>query len=127
MFVPAQNAGHLSESLGMADLHLVSMKEGMSGLVVPSKFYGVMAAGRPTLFVGSPESEVGRVIMEQRIGEVIDVGDVEKMVSSILNYRDHPTRIEEEGNQARISILREDLLPIFVQEADRISSGRRNP
>ena len=121
MFVPAQNAGHLSESLGMADLHLVTMKEGMSGLVVPSKFYGVMAAGRPTLFVGSPDSEVGRVIGEKRIGEVIEVGDAEKIAVTILNYRDYPSRIEQEGNLARNSILREDLLPILIQEADRIS------
>ena len=117
-FLPPQPFGKLSESLGMGDLHLVTMRQGMEGVVVPSKFYGVMAAGRPTLFVGSPLSEVGRVIQQHKVGEVIAVGDSLGMASAILNYRDHPTRLEEEGRRARELILREDFLPILVKAAE---------
>jgi glycosyltransferase involved in cell wall biosynthesis len=126
-FLPSQPFGNLSESLGMGDLHLVTMRKGMEGVVVPSKFYGVMAAGRPTLFVGSPLSEVGRVIQQQKVGEVISVGDSLGMVSAILNYRDYTARLEEEGSRARELILREDFLPILVEEAVRVSLSQKAP
>jgi hypothetical protein len=99
----------------------------MEGVVVPSKFYGVMAAGRPTLFVGSPLSEVGRVIQQHKVGEVIAVGDSLGMASAILNYRDHPTRLEEEGRRARELILREDFLPILVKAAEMALPSRQAP
>ena len=119
-FLPPQSSADLSESLGMGDLHLVTMKEGMSGLVVPSKFYGVMAAARPILFVGSPESEVAQVILENRIGEVIAPGESEKLASTILHYRDHSKMIEEEGGRARISILHGNFLPLLIQEVQML-------
>lgn len=39
-------------SLSLADVHLISMREEMTGIVVPGKLYGVMAAARPTIFIG---------------------------------------------------------------------------
>ena len=41
----------------MADVHLISMRPEMTGIVVPGKLYGVMAAGRPALFVGPTHCE----------------------------------------------------------------------
>ena len=129
-FLPSQPSGDLSASLGMGDLHLVTMRQGMGGLVVPSKFYGVMAAGRPTLFVGSSDSEVARVIFEKRIGAVIAPKDSEGLVSVILQYRDHPGTVEEEGDRARMSLSKNQgqdgggegyLLSILLSEAHRIS------
>lgn len=99
-FLPPQPAEFLSESLGAGDLHLVTMKSGMSGLVVPSKFYGVMAAGRPCLFVGPDESEVARVIREHGVGEVIAPGDADALVRAILRYRAAPQLTEDEGLKA---------------------------
>lgn len=124
-FLPSQSSSNLSDSLGMGDLHLVTMKKGMCGLVVPSKFYGVMAAGRPTLFVGSSESEVARVILENRIGAVIDPGASKELAASILHYRDHPERVDEEGNRARSSGLHWDFLPILLHETKQISLRKR--
>jgi len=98
-FLPPQPGSGISESLGAADLHLVTMREGMSGLVVPSKFYGVLAAERPCLFVGPPDSEVARVILEIGCGSVIGIGESSRLVEVILNYRDHPGRITGEGRQ----------------------------
>lgn len=124
-FLPSQSSANLSESLGMGDLHLVTMKEGMRGTVVPSKFYGVMAAGRPTLFVGSSESEVARVILEKRIGEVLTPGDSENLVAAILSYRDNPIRIAEEGLRAQAFVQQEDFLQLMVQEVRRISLSHK--
>lgn len=99
-FLPSQPAESLSESLGAADLHLVTMKPEMSGLVVPSKFYGVMAAGRPCLFIGPEDSEVARVIREAGVGTVIRPGDGRSLASVILKYRNSRDSLREEGDKA---------------------------
>jgi colanic acid biosynthesis glycosyl transferase WcaI len=85
-FLASEAEKTLSESLAAADLHLVSMKYGMEGAVVPSKFYGVLAAGRPCLFIGSEDSEVARVILELGVGTVIPVGDAYSLNKVILKY-----------------------------------------
>jgi len=53
-FRPYQPLDRLALSLSVPDLHLVSLKPELEGLIVPSKFYSVLAAGRPVLFVGIP-------------------------------------------------------------------------
>src|SRR5262249_20173242 len=58
VFRPYQARARLTESLCVPDVHLVCLRTDMEGLVVPSKFYGVLAAGRPCLFIGDPEGEV---------------------------------------------------------------------
>jgi glycosyltransferase involved in cell wall biosynthesis len=85
-FLSSEAEETLSESLASADLHLVTMKPGIEGAVVPSKFYGVLAAGRPCLFVGSEDSEVARVIQELGAGTVIPVGDAYSLSKVILKY-----------------------------------------
>ena len=97
-FLPSQPGDRISESLGAADLHLVTMRQGMSGLVVPSKFYGVLAASRPCLFIGPEDSEVARVIRKVGCGEVVGIGEGRKLVQVILAYREQSGRISEEGN-----------------------------
>ncbi len=67
-FVPKDD---LPLRLGAADIHAASLKPGWEGLVVPSKFFGSLAAGRPVLFDGSPDSDIGRWISEHRIGWVL--------------------------------------------------------
>jgi glycosyltransferase involved in cell wall biosynthesis len=52
LFAPYQPRERLSESLSTADVHLVCLRPDLEGAVVPSKFYGVAAAGRPTIFIG---------------------------------------------------------------------------
>jgi len=98
-FMPSQPGAAISESLGAADLHLVTMRQGMSGLVVPSKFYGVLAAERPCLFVGPLDSEVAQVIREVGCGEVIGISEGAKLATTIQAYRDRPDRISEEGGR----------------------------
>jgi glycosyltransferase involved in cell wall biosynthesis len=52
----------LSESLSAPDVHLVSLRAEMEGLIMPSKIYGILAAGRPTLFLGSAQGSIQRIV-----------------------------------------------------------------
>ncbi len=72
--LPFQPLEKLGDLLGAADAHLVSQKPEVDGLLVPSKFYGAVAAGRPIIFIGSRTAEVGRHVMDSQLGVVIAPG-----------------------------------------------------
>ncbi|MEI6321908.1 MAG: glycosyltransferase family 4 protein [bacterium] len=114
-FLPGQSSAVLGESLAAADLHLVTMRPRMEGLVVPSKFYGVMASARPCLFVGSLESEIAQVILELGIGEVTLPGESQRMVSVIQAYRGSCERGRDEGLRARDSVRSQNATELFLK------------
>ena len=57
----------LHVSLSLADAHLISMRPEMTGIVVPGKLYGAMAAGRPVVFVGPEHCESADTIRQCRL------------------------------------------------------------
>ncbi|HUP61184.1 MAG TPA: glycosyltransferase family 4 protein [Thermoanaerobaculia bacterium] len=73
----------LSESLSAADVHLVSLQPALEGLIVPSKFYGVLAVARPVLFIGARDGELARLIDAHRCGVVVESGDGDALVRAI--------------------------------------------
>jgi hypothetical protein len=82
-FRPYVPRDQLSESLSSVDAHLVSLKPSLEGLIVPSKFYGILAVARPVLFIGARDGELARLIEEYRCGIVVEPGDVEGLVRAI--------------------------------------------
>ena len=57
----------LHASLSVADVHLISMRPEMTGIVVPGKLYGAMASGRPALFVGPEHCESADTIRQAEL------------------------------------------------------------
>jgi glycosyltransferase involved in cell wall biosynthesis len=78
-----QPRARLAESLSAADVHLVSLLPRLETCSVPSKLYGILAAGRPVLFVGDPDGEVARTIREADCGVAIKIGDVDGLAAAI--------------------------------------------
>ena len=102
-FLPSQPPDKLSESLSAADAHLVTMRSNLCGLVVPSKVYGVLAAGRPCLFVGPADSEAARLIRETDSGFVVEPGQSAQLASEILDWAGNPTLHAAACRKARIA------------------------
>ncbi|WP_458120259.1 glycosyltransferase family 4 protein [Paenibacillus sp. Z6-24] len=71
-FLPFQPKEDLKYSLNAADVHLVVNQKGIKGVSVPSKIYGVMAAGKPVLGVLEEGSEAHRLIVESYCGLVAE-------------------------------------------------------
>lgn len=84
-YVPVER---LSSSLSAGDVHLITMLDGMEGLIVPSKLFGAMSAGRPSVFVGPRSSEIGRVLEESGGGVVVEPGDVAGLVSVLRRLKE---------------------------------------
>jgi glycosyltransferase involved in cell wall biosynthesis len=98
---PYQPKERLSETLAVADVHLVSLDPRLEGLIVPSKFYGIAAAGRPTLFVGSPLGEIARMLAHYRCGFAVTPGDGEALADRILELAGNRQLCAEMGMRAR--------------------------
>ena len=101
LFKPYQPREAIRASLSLADIHLISQADAMTGLLVPSKLYGIMAAGRASVFIGSANAEVGRVLQETGSGRVVNVGDVDTLVRTLTELADHPEKCRAMGESAR--------------------------
>jgi glycosyltransferase involved in cell wall biosynthesis len=100
-FLPPQPRDCLAASLSAADLHLVTMRDDLCGLVVPSKFYGILAAGRPVIFVGPGESEVAREIRREQCGAVLSAATGEALALEMRSWLADPARTAAAGSRAR--------------------------
>ncbi len=101
IFKPYQPREAIRTSLSVADLHLISQAEKMTGLLVPSKLYGIMASGRASVFVGREEAEVARVLNETGAGRAVAVGDVGGLADTIASLADDPEACRRMGEAAR--------------------------
>ena len=104
---PYQPKEQLSETLGVGDVHLVSLNPGLEGLIVPSKFYGIAAAGRPTIFIGSRGGEIARILEENGCGFTVAPGDGEALTERILALAGDRDLSASMGARARMAFERQ--------------------
>jgi glycosyltransferase involved in cell wall biosynthesis len=100
-FLPHQPRELLSDVLAAGDAHVVSLVPAAEGLIVPSKFYGILAAGRPTIFIGDPAGAVGRIARAEEIGVAVEPGDTEALAAAIRHMRESPHLTATMGRRAR--------------------------
>jgi glycosyltransferase involved in cell wall biosynthesis len=98
---PYQPRERLAESLSAADLHLVTLSREVEGLAEPSKLYGIMAAGRPTLYVGPERAEVARTLQREGCGRRVANGDARGLADAIVALAGDPGARVEMGEMAR--------------------------
>ncbi len=82
-FKPYQEQDVLRESLGALDVHLVTQKPAVEGLVFPSKLYAGLAAGRPIIFIGPTDGDLARILTEGGCGLAFAAGDAEGVAGAI--------------------------------------------
>ena len=100
-FVPYQARTLLSYSLGAADAHWVSLDPRLEGLIVPSKFYGIAAAGKPIVVIGDPNGELGQLVRRHDCGFAIAPGDSDALTATLRRLSHAPHTVSELGNRAR--------------------------
>ena len=91
----------LAESLAAADAHLVTLLPALEGLVVPSKFYGVLAVGRPVLYVGARDGELARIVRESDCGIAVESGDADGLAAAIRALASDRERARAMGRRGR--------------------------
>jgi colanic acid biosynthesis glycosyl transferase WcaI len=105
VIAPYQPREKLDASLSCGDVHLATLLEGVEGIMVPCKLFGIMAAARPTIFIGHPSSELARVLVENECGVNVRQGDVDGLVTTIKEFAEHRLRTERFGENARRALI----------------------
>ncbi len=95
----------LHASLSMADVHLISMRAEMTGIVVPGKLYGVMAAARPAIFVGPAHCETADTVRQSGCGISIRLGDTSGLVDALTTLAADPETVQRMGDRGRAAFL----------------------
>ena len=124
-FLPFRPASEIPLVLSSGDMHIVTVKRGLEGVVVPSKLYPTLAAGRPVLGVAPEESDVVRIVHRSECGLAADPDDpntVVEALSGVLHNSEQLRRMGLRAREAAGSYDRVKQLKIFtaaIEEAAR--------
>jgi colanic acid biosynthesis glycosyl transferase WcaI len=105
LFKPYQPLSALSASLSTADIHWISLRPEVEGLIVPSKVYGILAAGRPILAVTDPNGEIARLVRSQGCGLQVSPGDAVGFADAVQFLARNPDRAAVLGAAARTAAV----------------------
>jgi colanic acid biosynthesis glycosyl transferase WcaI len=125
-FFPFEQVPHVMMA---GDVHIVTVRRGLEGVVVPSKLYSILAAGRPVLAVAAGESDAARIVSESGCGISADPDDPAGIAAGILELRDDPNRLAQMGIRAKetaAKYARVDELERFVEVVEEASNHRNN-
>ena len=101
LFGPYCDRADLGARLAQGHIGLVTQRPESLGSVVPSKTYGIMAAGRPILFIGPRQATPARIIEKHGCGWQVEPGDVRGLVELLETLVRRPGLIHEAGATAR--------------------------
>ncbi len=100
-FLPYQERSVLKLSLGVPDVHLISLRPELEGLIVPSKLYGIAAAGRPIVAIAASDGEIAGLVRRHDCGVVVEPGDGGCLAATLRRLRAEPGQLVEMGHRAR--------------------------
>ncbi len=104
-FLSYQPKSQLANSLSAADVHVVSMLPAAEGCVMPSKLYGILAAGTAVISLCEPTSDVSKIVNAYQLGVVCDPSDTttvaQRLTDTILAMEHNRTETERQGRSAR--------------------------
>ena len=100
-FFPYQPKAQLDDSFATADVFIVSLKPGIEGYIVPSKVYGILAAGRPFIAAVDPSCEAAGIARDHRCGVLAVPGDAADLAAQIVALYDNRSATAAMGARAR--------------------------
>ncbi|NJD69839.1 MAG: hypothetical protein C3F12_10085 [Candidatus Methylomirabilota bacterium] len=115
-FLPYQPKARLTESFATADVFIISLKEGLAGCIVPSKLYGILAAGRPYVAAVEEACEVAAITRKYECGMLARPGDPDDLTEKILTLyhdRDLASRLGAHARRAALEFDRPDQIRAY--------------
>jgi colanic acid biosynthesis glycosyl transferase WcaI len=125
-FLPFRPAGELPYVLAAADVHVITVRRGLEGVVVPSKLYPILAAGKPVLAVTPEECDVARIVRRENCGAVADPDDSAAVVAAVRCLAGDSVALEAMGRRAReisYSYDRVKQLQIFLRAVEEAADS----
>jgi colanic acid biosynthesis glycosyl transferase WcaI len=100
IFLPFFPGSKVASVLAAADVHVITVKRGLEGVVVPSKLYGILAAGRAIVAVAARETDVATLGKRQGFAVRCEPGDVAGLVTLLRELVAEPGRLRTMGKAA---------------------------
>jgi putative colanic acid biosynthesis glycosyltransferase WcaI len=128
-FLPYQPKKQLAESFATADVFVVGLRRGLSGYIVPSKLYGILAAGRPYVAAVEESCEVAVTTRKFDCGILAEPDDADELAEAILTlYRDHELRrrLGANGRRAALNFDRARQVREYYDLLKRLRDERRS-
>jgi glycosyltransferase involved in cell wall biosynthesis len=119
-FLPYRPREQLSEVLSGASLHFVGLASGLSGYVVPSRLYGVLAAGRPVLVAADESSEPAQLVHRVGCGIVVPPGHAEQVAAEIRAAKEGKHDLEAMGRRGRDFVVASAGRPAAIRAYDGV-------
>ena len=98
---PMQPLDRVSEVYSLSDVSFVTCKSGVGGGAFPSKAATIMATATPIIASFDLDSDLCKMIKEQRIGECCEPENAEKATELIIKLYNDRSLIDEYGKNAR--------------------------
>jgi colanic acid biosynthesis glycosyl transferase WcaI len=108
IFLPFQPRETMDQSYATADVSLISLKPGLSGVIVPSKVYNVLASGRPCIAAVEDDCEVAQIVRAARCGFVVGPGDASALRARVVEIAADAGSAAAMGVRAREAALEFD-------------------
>ena len=99
--LPYQKRERLRESLIACDLSAVCLVSGAEELVAPCKLYGILASGKPVLFVAERDCDLVDLVATSECGIIVNPGEIEILANKILDLSKDRDLVERMGNNSR--------------------------
>lgn len=124
-FHPYCSRSELGSSLAQGHVGLVTQLPQTCGSLVPSKTYGIMAAGRPVLYIGPSDTTPAQNIRRYGCGWRIDPGDVDGLIHLLGVLESDREAVRNAGRRGREAFEQHYDLPIGVQRIINILGLRQ--
>jgi glycosyltransferase involved in cell wall biosynthesis len=102
-FLPFFPATKIASVLAAADAHVITIKRGLEGVVVPSKLYGILAAGKPIVAVAPKQTDAAALGARDGFGVAADPGNPAELVAIVRALLADPARLAAMGAAARVA------------------------
>jgi len=96
-------ASKIPSVLAAADAHVITVKRGLEGVVVPSKMYGILAAGKPIVAVAPKETDAVSLGIQQGFAVAADPDRPAEVVNAVRSLASDPNKLRAMGEAARVA------------------------
>lgn len=114
-FLPFFPASKIPSVLAAADAHVITVKPGLEGVVVPSKMYGILAAGKPIVALAPAECDVVSIGKQKGFSISVDPDDPKKFAVRVREMACNPEQVRQMGKAAAAA----------ASEYDRVNELRK--
>jgi glycosyltransferase involved in cell wall biosynthesis len=116
LLLPFQSNSNFNNLLTASHVHLVTLRDGLEGIAVPCKIYGILAAGKPVIAMVPEYSEISYIVSEEKCGLVINPGDLNGLMNAIILLKNDEKLRSQMGQNGRKAFEKKYSVKIVVEK-----------